>query len=405
VMTVSELTARAQDDGQRLEGSSAAGHLLAYWWDFRSESAGWWSQCRETDHPGGGYQFTGMPVSGQDEGYVRLRGADGHYTERYARAFSVAINKDEPYMWGYTELPYASATVGLTRGGVVLGAWNPSSYSDGYFSVSLPSPLVFQAGDVVSVTTSDGDSAQVTVPPLTVSEDAARNELTGSAPAGKPVIADLVRVYGTRESGYTSYSMASRATAGADGRYRASFANMWWQRNNQCYAADVGHRCAYGNVRYYAPGDHRVSLSGPFPAPVSADSFEFDDNPANARPAGPMQYHTFHVQSDPDWVRITVPQSDVDRGVLYRLMTRNLGWGVDTVIELYASDGETLLAWNDDFPYPASRIDWRPQSAGVYYLKARPFSSWYGGAAHCDASYDLVVLPIRGTVLLPIQSK
>ena len=74
-----------------------------------------------------------------------------------------------------------------------------------------------------------------------------------------------------------------------------------------------------------------------------------------------IQAHTFHVAGDGDWVSFVVPAEDVTKKVVYRLETRNLGWGMDTYLHLYASDGVTELASDDDGgPGWASLLKWLP---------------------------------------------
>jgi uncharacterized repeat protein (TIGR01451 family) len=55
------------------------------------------------------------------------------------------------------------------------------------------------------------------------------------------------------------------------------------------------------------------------------------------------QSRNFYVPADRDWLRLTV-----QAGVVYTFATSNLGPLADTVLSLYAEDGTTLLAENDD---------------------------------------------------------
>jgi putative cell wall-binding protein/5-hydroxyisourate hydrolase-like protein (transthyretin family) len=84
------------------------------------------------------------------------------------------------------------------------------------------------------------------------------------------------------------------------------------------------------------------------------------------------QNRTLHYSppdGDVDWVSVSAVQ-----GTRYVMQTGDLDPASnDTVLELYASDGTTLLARNDDFGFSyASRIAWRAPSTGTYYLKVLP---------------------------------
>ena len=73
-------------------------------------------------------------------------------------------------------------------------------------------------------------------------------------------------------------------------------------------------------------------------------------------------------------------------GQTYRIETLNLASGTDTVLELYAPDGTTLIDRNDDSNGLASLITFTPGAGGSYYVKAVDFSNSAAGVA---ISYDL----------------
>ncbi|MFC1856732.1 pre-peptidase C-terminal domain-containing protein [Thermodesulfobacteriota bacterium] len=65
-------------------------------------------------------------------------------------------------------------------------------------------------------------------------------------------------------------------------------------------------------------------------------------------------------------------QFSVDAGRTYILETGNLGEGCDTVIELYEPNGEVLITSDNDSGVGfASRIDFSPETSGVYYALVR----------------------------------
>jgi len=116
------------------------------------------------------------------------------------------------------------------------------------------------------------------------------------------------------------------------------------------------------------------------------DTFEENDSVAQARSvvAGSgAQHHSIYSAGDRDWIQVAVAG-----GGAYVFETINLKNGADTRLDLYASNGSTLLLTNDDRTTgdPSSRIAWTAQAAGLVYLRCirKPDLHTYG-------SYDLVV--------------
>jgi hypothetical protein len=116
------------------------------------------------------------------------------------------------------------------------------------------------------------------------------------------------------------------------------------------------------------------------PVCMGADTYE----PDNAAPEahvyatfGVTQTHTFHQAGDQDWLKF-----DVQAGALYAIRTQHIvTWTapVDTILWLFADEGRTPLAYNDNFvenpPFPLfdtvlddSGLFWRPTADGVMYV-------------------------------------
>ncbi len=116
------------------------------------------------------------------------------------------------------------------------------------------------------------------------------------------------------------------------------------------------------------------------------DEHEPDDTPAQARDGGTLTQATQHSISgngDQDWTRF-----DGIGGSEYEFQTVNLTCGSDTRLDLYDSDGTTLLASNDDRSGNdlSSRILWTATKTGDLYLRViRP------GSQHEYTTYDLFV--------------
>jgi C1A family cysteine protease len=142
-----------------------------------------------------------------------------------------------------------------------------------------------------------------------------------------------------------------------------------------------------GNLSTYAAGDgdaqHTVQICSTPP-----DAFETDNAYTSARwitTDGASQTHTFHAEGDQDWVKFSAKTD-----VTYTLATTNTGGHADTVLYLYSTDGNTLIASNDDYPEMnyASCIDWQPAADGVYYAKV---VHWDPYAYGCTTVYGLSI--------------
>jgi Zn-dependent metalloprotease len=117
-----------------------------------------------------------------------------------------------------------------------------------------------------------------------------------------------------------------------------------------------------------------------------ADAYEPDDDGEHASvivPDGASQSHNFHDYADRDWVSFSASANSS-----YAIETFNLGSRCDTYMYLYAADGATQLAYNDDYSGLASRIAWTATASGTYYIRIRNYwNNWYGA----DTEYDLRV--------------
>ncbi|MGC8839686.1 MAG: SdrD B-like domain-containing protein, partial [Anaerolineae bacterium] len=122
---------------------------------------------------------------------------------------------------------------------------------------------------------------------------------------------------------------------------------------------------------------------------VRPDGWEQDNTLGTASPIGTngvAHYgHTFHEPTDEDWVFF-----NAQAGTTYRISTFGLTM-VDTRLELYDAGGH-LLASNDDFGGPASRIEWTAPTSGRYFVRVLP-QNWLGiHPVLCDNNYNLRIL-------------
>jgi murein DD-endopeptidase MepM/ murein hydrolase activator NlpD len=142
-----------------------------------------------------------------------------------------------------------------------------------------------------------------------------------------------------------------------------------------------------GNQGPYAGGDgdaqHTVEI-----CPTPPDDYEMDSTASNAKwitTDGTYQTHTIHVEGDQDWVKFHAA-ADFN----YVLATTNTGGHADTVLDLYDTDGNTLIDSNDDYPniWLSSCLSWQPSVSGIYYAKV---DHWDPYAYGCTTAYDLSI--------------
>ena len=116
------------------------------------------------------------------------------------------------------------------------------------------------------------------------------------------------------------------------------------------------------------------------------DTYEQDDTPGQASGIavnGADQTHNFHTPGDADWIRF-----DALMGGVYTITTSQLGETNDTYLELFDSDGTTLLDQNDDYLSLASRIVWTASKHGVLFARVTHLNSLASGE---ETNYDLHV--------------
>ena len=120
------------------------------------------------------------------------------------------------------------------------------------------------------------------------------------------------------------------------------------------------------------------------------DAYEPDNSPAEANPIltnGTMQSHTFHIPGDEDWVIFPATE-----GNEYIIETHNLGASADTYINLYDSNGVTILDGDDDGGVGwCSKIVWLALQTDNLYVRVTELG---GGGGPVDYDYDLNVIEV-----------
>jgi len=165
------------------------------------------------------------------------------------------------------------------------------------------------------------------------------------------------------------------------------YASFFVGENGHNYYFRSRARDFAGNIGDFPGGDGQVSYKVQL-CPVAPDTFEGDDSFSQAKSIAvntPPQSHNFHVEDDQDWVKVFL-----DSEKEYVILTEDLGLHSDTVVSLYDQDGTTLLLTNDDYYYSsfASRIDWKPDVSGIYYVKVNHWDPYGFG---CSTGYNLAV--------------
>jgi len=120
---------------------------------------------------------------------------------------------------------------------------------------------------------------------------------------------------------------------------------------------------------------------------AAPDGFEPDDAPGLARPLAfgdPPQRHTFHDFGDEDWIAF-----QAEEGAAYGIAAAGPGPHCDPVLELYDSDGSTLLDAADVYyGSVAESIGWfSPDHSGTYYIRVRNYNrSSFGDGTDYEVS-------------------
>lgn len=131
---------------------------------------------------------------------------------------------------------------------------------------------------------------------------------------------------------------------------------------------------------------------------ATTDQYEGSDSDHTNAPyidTNERQLHNFHRPGDEDWVRIYAWE-----GNTYVFHTYDLGSAADTYLYLYAEDGSTVLASNDDTGALASQLIWTAPNTGTYYLRIRQWNPNSGG---CNTLYILALLPLQVTAGLTLE--
>ncbi len=163
-------------------------------------------------------------------------------------------------------------------------------------------------------------------------------------------------------------------------------------------------------AREGSPAHKGIGLAAPWPitAPVAASAaISCTVDPDSAEPNEDYtqamtltvglesEALTFHTSGDNDWFHVAVPFDGA-----YLIETISDGPTLDTILELYASDGTTLLAANDGHDGLRDSLITADLEAGDYYL----WMTERNGASPCPDSYTLAVDLVESSLVAPLSA-
>jgi subtilisin family serine protease len=235
--------------------------------------------------------------------------------------------------------------------------------------------------------------------------------LLGGQSQQGPVVASLTASSSSVMAG-ASVTFAAQGIANVSGSTSGLYLYSDANNNGQCDAGDPivgstativgGNASVQLNTKGFAPGAYRffaraVDGSGHWSSAVAATltvlpADDHGDNAATATAVGgpSSTVGTIGVPGDVDWFKF-----QATAGQHYTLATV-LGTLRDSGLSLYAANGTTLLAANDDYGSSlASRIDWTAPASGTYYLAV----AGYGNT--CTGTYTLNVQTQNSAPVLP----
>lgn len=252
-----------------------------------------------------------------------------------------------------------------------------------------PGPETWQ-GDVMAA-----DSGVDTLPEGVVSREAIEPDVVETAepdtPQGTFSLAGVITLHGYPLAGVALHVSGSDEPAAVSSAADGSYLIEGLAPGNYTLAPSLmGHAFEPSELDVELV-DHSVDSldfslrDSPFPS--SSDAFEDDSTYASAsfvEIGGAIRHGTLWPCGDEDWFSF-----ELSTGTQYEFFTTNLCPTCDSVIRLYDSDGQTLLAENDDFIDLESRVVFAPNVDGAYYVRVTSATEEHGVLNYFFAGIEL----------------
>lgn len=384
-VTVGNLTdLRVKYNTNQITGTASAGHLVVTTYEEFLYHA---IDCVEKEHTGGAFNITaGRNFISRDSSMFYLRDSDGNYTEAFETPFVLNLTSNSRFIKGVTETDNTTVTWTLKSGTAVLGTGSETSLGNDFF---LDLGVAPQPGDILEITTGDGNYVAVTYPEITLQVVAAELRIYGRAVANQSLGVGVMR---ETPDGYY-YLPSYFHWADVDGNYSIHYPPQFWPID--CTPVSLDGNCLSYIVSSRLPEGFWIWKTYT-PPPVLADGFELDDSWEFAKRYLGPQVHSLHNSNDEDWVKFTLRASDVANPILIPLRVENSGALMDLNLELYSASNLSIplaTAWGEYDPVAQTQppsIDYTFTQAGTYYLRIHSKGSDRDGG-YCSSVYTLSI--------------
>jgi len=333
--------------------------------------------CWDTTVASGAYTVnapSGIDINGPDSANVYSTVNDGNLVGSFSHAFNLLVQKGNTKVDGYLPKGNAAFTAELWRGGALIDTQAGSSDTYSHFNFNFTGPM--QDGDLLKLDAPDVVMGEVTLPTLTMQQDNATGVVSGMGPVNTPLTINAFQP----EPNFDYYYRTVNTDAA--GNYSVTISN-WF--DDYCRPLSL-QGCSRPEVIYQVHDFLTYFVTGVIP-PVTADSFENDNEFGSASTYTGIQDHTFHTSNDVDWVKVEVTEQDL--GKTFFLTTTNLGVNASTDLYLYDSTGLTEIMSETGYTPKTSILTWMPETAGTYYVKIVPYSS--SNTIECGSTYSFFI--------------
>lgn len=281
-----------------------------------------------------------------------------------AGASTAQISSVEPFAMEVLLLTDVTAEPGVVDLEVLSGP------ADQQLSFRFPAAFEIGAREAVAITSGEPVTGSIDEPFQSYLYTATADQLSvvnfsalADSPDGSPVFALLPA------SGSFAETMAYDAVAqfvGADTYYLV----VWDPSGTSGYSYDVGADIQAAEVlAENEPNNTTAAAQKPTAMPAIVDGAKL-------------------TITDQDWIRVRIPSGSDNKTI--HVFTYGDDPYTDTYVEIYASNGTTLLAYGDDVNYHENVVS-DPMGPGTYYVKVSASQAGYFDDAHAFYSVAVVL--------------